>query len=67
MIHLHPPDCACGDCRNRRLIRGIDAAEVQLKEEPRRLSPLPGREDAGRKSWPPGASTGRRVTPFWQL
>ncbi len=49
MIDLHPMQCACADCRNRRLIRDPDsAAEAYRAAEPVPPSPVPKGEERGR-------------------
>ncbi len=48
MIDLHPPDCGCGDCRNRRLICGVDSTtEDYLADEWEPLGSVQPSDQAG--------------------
>ena len=68
MIHLHSPECACADCRNRRLICGLDSvSEIHLPDEPRRLSSLARGEDVSRKDVRSLVGRRRRATEIGQI
>ncbi len=68
MIQLHPSDCACGDCRNRRLICGLDtAAAIRFPEKPMYLRSLRWEGDRERRSAPGDVRMGRRATDFRQV
>jgi len=68
MSHLHPPECACGDCRNRRLICGLEsAAEGRLANEPKHLGSLLGGEDTSGKSARSHVTTRPRATGVRQI
>ncbi len=64
MIHLHQPDCACGDCRNRRLICGLESGEDgYLASEPEPFGSGLKTDEVGRGRPDPGT----RQIEFRQL
>ena len=51
MIDLHPPGCACGDCRNRRLICGLESgSDGYLASEAERFGSGLKADDVGREA-----------------
>jgi hypothetical protein len=49
MMNLHSPQCTCGDCRNRRVICGLESAgDGYHSSEPERFGVILKADEAGR-------------------